>query len=274
MHTLPAKAFNPAHTELSDMIQTTAEKTTRQDDAHLAAPSATPEPTLAVADVAGDLVNVTLEALADVVCEALGDGDVVENGGDSIAVFAGESAQLNLNARGDAEAIAGNMEGDMRALAAKLTDAANAIHNAERERRSHGEPMAAAVNMIRRVLDQKLAAEYGLEIIDDESGGARLSVNFIRRCGVKYGSHPVLCDVIAFLRQSAGRLATAAVAIEEASGQTPGVLLYEVEPYGRQIRCSDFEGVGFIVDDADTEAEAMAQVRELLAGLQVAGVTG
>lgn len=57
-------------------------------------------------------------------------------------------------------------------------------------------------------------------------------------------------------------------------GEKPGVPLHNVQPFGHEVRIMDFEGVGFIVDNADSDAEAMTRVRELIAGLQVAGVAG
>lgn len=116
---------------------------------------------------------------------------------------------------------------------------------------------------------EKLADDYTLEPRDDEHGAMR-SVNPQRRCGDHHSANSLADVAVAFLRQSAGKLAMAAVAIEEAYGQTPGVLLYEVERCRREIYCSDLDGV--VVDGADSKAEAVAQVRGFMAGLQAAGV--
>jgi len=250
------------------MIQATAEKTTRQDDAHLAAPSATPEPTPAVADIAGDPLAATLDALADVVCEALGEGDIVEADGDSIAVIAGDRAQLNLNARGDAEAIAGNMEADMRALAQKLTASADAIHEAERERRRAHRTFAGDIQTMREALDQHLAREFTLEIADDDRESIRLSVNLQQTVG---WPDQVAWSVAKRLRECSAKLAAAASAIEEAFGEKPGVMLYEGKSSIREIHAMEFDDVFFTVWNAESKAAAFARVREFMAGLQ-AGV--
>jgi len=247
------------------MIQATAEKTTRQDDAHLPAPSATPEPTPAVAAIAGDPVNATLEALADVVCEALGDGAVVENGGDSLSVFAGERARLKLNARGDAEEIAGNMEADMRALAQKLTASADAIHEAERERYLESRTLEGDAQTMRDAIDQHLAREFTLEIADDDRESIRLSVNLQRTVG---WPDKVEWSVAKRLRECSAKLGAAASAIEEAFGEKPGVMLYEGESGIREIHAMEFDDVFFTVASAESKAAAFARVREFMAALK------
>lgn len=81
-------------------------------------------------------------------------------------------------------------------------------------------------------------------------------------------------DVVDYLRESAGRLAASAGAIEEAFGEKPGMRLYECTSGIKEIRTDAFDDVYFTIWNAESEAEAVARVREALAGLQAAGVAG
>lgn len=109
--------------------------------------------------------------------------------------------------------------------------------------------------------------------IDEQDDGAVLTLNLHRRCGGEsFG--PVASDVVDYLRESAGRLSVAASAIEEAFGQKPGLPLSQCASGIHEIRTDAFNEVHFVVQNANSEAEAFARVRELIAGLQAAGVAG
>jgi len=219
-----------------NMNQTTAEKTTRQDAAHRAAP---PESSEGNTDVAGDEVA---EALA------------------AVGAFERTSPFSN-------------MESDMRTLAEKLNVAADAIRQADREQRREAHLFAETLQLLQRAISPHLGEECSFESVDAEYHGAVLNVRAM--CGYSGGrGDDPRGDAVKHLRTWAAQMHAAVGSIEQACGSTRGIELHEIHPLSREIICSELEGVRLMVDYTETPAEALAKAKQFVAGLQAAGVGG